>query len=85
MTQLALFPDVVRLERVNSARNEQRAYRLTLWPDLFGGCALVREWGRIGQAGRVRMDPYPTEGAAQDALSALAQAKQRRGYRETPA
>ena len=49
-------------------------------PDLFGGASLIREWGRIGQAGQVRVDPHPDEGCAVDALAGLAQAKRKRGY-----
>jgi len=33
-----------------------RFYRASLQPDLFGGCSLIREWGRIGSGGRLRCD-----------------------------
>ena len=49
-------------------------------PDLFGGASLIREWGRIGMAGQVRVDPHPDEGCAVDALAGLAQAKRKRRY-----
>lgn len=69
------------LTRIDPARNAFRFYRLALWPDLFGGCALVREWGRIGQPGTLRVVAYADEEAAGAALSRLVSAKQRRGYR----
>ena len=53
---------------------------MTVQPDLFGGVSLVREWGRIGMAGQVRVDLYPDEGCAVDALARLTQAKKKRGY-----
>jgi len=44
----------VYLTRIQSELNEWRFYRLDIWPDLFGGVSLVREWGRIGQDGQRR-------------------------------
>ena len=64
------------LIRIDPARNAYRYYRLALWPDLFGGMALVREWGRL------RLDLHPDEDAARRALERLVRAKCRRGYRE---
>jgi predicted DNA-binding WGR domain protein len=49
--------------------------------DLFGGADLIREWGRIGMAGRVRVDHHPDEGRAVDALAELMAVKRKRGYR----
>ena len=73
--------DSVALVRIEPARKAYRFYRAALWPDLFGGVALVREWGRIGQPGRLRCDPYPDAAAARDALERLARRKRRKGYR----
>jgi len=78
--QLELFPVAVHLHRVDPDRNMRRFYRLALQPDLFGGCTLVREWGRIGSGGRVRLDTYESEGQAVDALAVLAKVRTRRGY-----
>jgi predicted DNA-binding WGR domain protein len=80
--QLALFPDSVALARIRPDKNERRFYHLEIWPDLFGRTLLVRRWGRIGTSGRQRLDPHPDAGAALNALSQLARAKRRRGYRE---
>lgn len=73
--------DAVRLERIEPERNAYRFYCAVLWPDLFGGVALVREWGRIGQGGTVRRDPYADLPAARQALRELIRRKCRRGYR----
>jgi predicted DNA-binding WGR domain protein len=73
------FADLVRIER---ERNMARAYRVALWPDLFGGVILMREWGPIGRPGRLRLDSYPDADAARDAMEHLVDQKRRRGYRE---
>ena len=54
MQQLELFPEDIRIERVDPETNMYRYYRLRLMPDLFGGMSLLREWGRIGTQGRQR-------------------------------
>ena len=41
----------VHLIRIDPARNVPRFYRLDVQPDLFGGFAVVKEWGRIGARG----------------------------------
>ena len=78
--QLDLFPTDMRLRCVDPTRNKRRFYTLSIQPTLFGEWTLVREWGRLGSAGRVRTDCYASAGQAIDALYALAQAKRRRGY-----
>ena len=76
---LPLFP--VAMRRVEPAQNMARFYSLDLERDLFGRVVLVRRWGRIGTAGKVRLDEYEGEGAALAALHALQQRKMQRGYR----
>jgi len=68
------------LHRIEPEKRMQRFYRLDVQPDLFGFWSLVREWGRIGQPGQVRLVPYPDENAAELALAKQRQAKERRGY-----
>jgi predicted DNA-binding WGR domain protein len=79
--QLPLFPESASLSRIRPALNEWRYYRLEIWPDLFGGALLMRHWGRIGTAGRRRLDVHSDAGAAVNALAAIVRAKSRRGYR----
>ena len=49
-------------------------------PGLFGDWSLVREWGRIGQFGQVRVDWFPSEAAAKDARFDIQMQKAKRGY-----
>jgi len=78
--QLELFPEDIRIERVDRTANMYRFYRLRLLPDLFGGVSLLREWGRIGTRGRQRVELFADTGQAVNAMDAIYQAKQKRGY-----
>lgn len=78
--QLGLFPLSVQLRRIQPGFNEWRYYGLSVQPDLFGGAALVRNWGRIGTAGFQRVDLYSDEGAAVNALAAMIRYRLKRGY-----
>ncbi|WP_239648372.1 WGR domain-containing protein [Komagataeibacter europaeus] len=77
---MGLFPLSVQLRRIQPRLNEWRYYGLSVQPDLFGGAALVRNWGRIGTAGSQRVDLYPDEGAAMNALTAMIRYRLKRGY-----
>lgn len=79
--QLELFPEKIRIERIDLEKNMRRFYRIYVQPDLFGGASLFREWGRIGSGGRQMVDHYDDAGSAVDALLALLRTKTRRGYR----
>ncbi len=68
------------LEKRDTAKNQARFYILALLPNLFGEWTLYREWGRIGQGGKVRMDWFDTENEAKIALSKMEAAKRGRGY-----
>ncbi|MEA1052393.1 WGR domain-containing protein [Lamprobacter modestohalophilus] len=72
---------IVYLERHDPDKRMARFYSLHLAPPLFGGCDLVREWGRIGSPGRVRRDPFDTEDDAIEALRSIERNKRRKGYR----
>ena len=80
MQQLELFPQDIRIERVDPEANMFRFYRLRLLPDLFGGVSLLREWGRIGTQGRHRIELFSDAGQAADAMLAVYRSKQKRGY-----
>ena len=77
--QLALLPTTVHLERIDADARMARYYRLALMPDLFGGCASVREWGRTGISCRPVVELHASEGTAQDRLLEIARAKRGRG------
>jgi predicted DNA-binding WGR domain protein len=61
-----------------------RFYSLDVERDLFGRVVLVRRWGRIGTAGKVRLDEYSEEGRALAAMERLRVRKVRKGYRVNP-
>ncbi|MGT2440917.1 WGR domain-containing protein [Bradyrhizobium betae] len=68
------------LQRCDPACNMARFYVLTIEPTLFGDTALVREWGRLGQRGRRRMDLFAGRVQAVEALETWLVRKRRRGY-----
>jgi predicted DNA-binding WGR domain protein len=78
--QFEVFPDRLHLRRVDPAKSMRRFYLLTVPRELFGGASLIREWGRVGSPGKVRVDHHPDEGHAVNALADLMAAKRKRGY-----
>jgi predicted DNA-binding WGR domain protein len=70
------------LEYLNDERNCFRFYRLDIQPTLFGGWSLVRQWGRIGTWGRLRISCFETREEAEGEAARLARSKCRRGYQE---
>ena len=70
----------VTLRRIDPARNMQRFYSLDVQPDLFGAFTLIREWGRIGRGGRVKLEGFASAGEALTALERQRRLKERRGY-----
>jgi predicted DNA-binding WGR domain protein len=71
----------IMLTRNNAQQNVHRFYKLDVQPDLFGGYSFVREWGRIGRAGQVRMEYFRTRGKADMAMAFSWTRKLKRGYR----
>lgn len=80
--QLEVFPDKVLLKRVAPEKNMRRFYLMTVQRDLFGRGALIIEYGRIGQAGRVRVAHHEDEALALTDLAHKMEAKRKRGYQE---
>ena len=68
------------LTRIDTASNARRFYQMEIVPGLFGDWALVREWGRIGQSGQLRIDWLDTEAAVKDARFDIQMQKAKRGY-----
>jgi predicted DNA-binding WGR domain protein len=64
---------------IDASDNTYRYYRMEIMPGPFGDWSLVREWGRIGQPGRVRVDCCDTEAAAKDARFDILMKKAKRG------
>jgi len=70
----------ITLRRIDPALNMQRFYRLDVQSDLFGAFTLIREWGRIGRGGRVKLEGFRSKDEAQAALERQRYVKERRGY-----
>ena len=70
------------LHRRDPEQGIARFYSLMIERDLFGTIRLVRNWGRIGTHGQEKVEEFPGEEEAGQALEALAQAKRRRGYQD---
>ncbi|WP_245484986.1 WGR domain-containing protein [Ciceribacter ferrooxidans] len=68
------------LRRVDPERNMARFYLLTIQPTLFGGVSLIRNWGRIGTSGQVKIETYDRPDDADRAYRRLERIKRRRGY-----
>ena len=62
------------------ARNMARFYTMALQPTLFGDWALLREWGRIGSAGRLVSSRFASEEEAALAMAEHLKAKLSKGY-----
>jgi predicted DNA-binding WGR domain protein len=71
---------MILLTRIEPARNMARFFALSLAPTLFGEWLLLKEWGRIGQAGTVRTETHPDAETAAEALARQISVKRRRGY-----
>jgi len=71
----------IMLTRIDNRRNVARFYKLDIQPTLFGEWSFVREWGRIGRAGTVRVETHPTRGNADVAMAINWTKKLKRGYR----
>ncbi|WP_411839984.1 WGR domain-containing protein [Paracoccus sp. ME4] len=78
------YADIL-LHQIDPSRNRRRFYRIRLGWNLFGEPVLMREFGRIGQAGRVMEDRHPAAETARMDFCRLTACKLRRGYVCMPA
>lgn len=76
------IPHPVHLRRIDPTQNMLRFYSLSIQPTLFGGVALVREWGRIGTRGQWMIETFDTPNEAWLAFCRLERIKRQRGYRD---
>ena len=81
MSDKAFQKEAADLVRIDPARKQHRYYHCAVWPGLFGDVSLVREWGRIGQPGQVRLDAHPDTDVAVGKMTELVRRKERKGYR----
>lgn len=68
------------LTRIEPGSEMSQFYRMEIMPGLFGDWSLIREWGRIGQPGRVRIDWFDDEAGAKDARFTIQMDKAKKGY-----
>lgn len=68
------------LIKIDTSKNQRRFYNMHLAPTLFGGWSLVREWGRIGSGGRLKIDPFSSEQEALSELEKIRSEKIKGGY-----
>ena len=72
---------MITLYRVDNDQNMHRFYHLRVEQTLFGGWAVIREWGRIGnRKGQTLEEWFEAAEPAKAALQKLAAAKRRKGY-----
>lgn len=71
---------MTHLVRIDAPANMHRFYCARIAPTLFGDWDLIREWGRIGQAGTLRIDHHASEAAAENASQRINAAKVKHGY-----
>jgi predicted DNA-binding WGR domain protein len=69
------------LTRADPARNIDRFYFIDITPTLFGEWAVLREWGRRGSPGTVRLDSYRRRDEAQIAVRRVIKRRRQHGYR----
>ena len=72
--------DGMHLHRVDPDRNLARFYSMSVQSSLFGEWALLREWGRIGSAGRLVSGRFGSEQEAARAMAEHLKAKLSKGY-----
>ena len=70
----------VILERADPTKNVARYYVLSIEATLFARNTLVRRWGRIGSAGRQRLEFFDGGDSAGLALESWLARKRKRGY-----
>ena len=73
----------IYLERIDQRKNMARFYHVSVEIDLFGDILAVRRWGRIGSDGRRVSFPQESVTHALCEVKRCADAKRRRGYRDT--
>jgi predicted DNA-binding WGR domain protein len=73
-------PEMAFLTRTDPARNIDRLYVVEIMPTLFGEFALLREWGRRGSAGTVRLTSYERREAAEAAERRTIKRRLQHGY-----
>ncbi|MBJ6126878.1 WGR domain-containing protein [Microvirga splendida] len=64
----------------NLEQGRARFFSLMIERDLFGKIRLVRHWGYVGSKGEEKVEIFPDEAEAAQALEAWAAAHRQKGY-----
>lgn len=80
-TPLPVWGAYIRFERTVPERNVRREYALYVGPDLFGGWALLRTWGRTGGFQRSVARCFTSRENAKMIAERIARRRLSRGYR----
>lgn len=70
----------VHLVRIDQSRNMARFYQLSIEPSLFGDCSVVRNWGRLGTRGQLRVALFHDRKSAPQHFLDITKEKKSRGY-----
>jgi predicted DNA-binding WGR domain protein len=68
------------LTRIDPTRNINRFYVVELMPSLFGDWTVMREWGRRGSPGTVRLSSYQRRDEAETAERRTIKRRVQHGY-----
>ncbi len=68
------------IRRRDPTRRMARFYAVSIQADLLAGWSLVREWGRIGRPGRVKVEPGTELLEVEAAAQLLEARKRKKGY-----
>ena len=68
------------LKKINHVKRQKRFYQIATGQTLFGDYFVVREWGRVGQAGQQRLEYFQDADCAETKALRVKNAKERRGY-----
>ena len=79
--EVGQFQCRVRFVSLDPAKNRARFYTITWQPALWGGGAIVRRWGRLGEPGRALTTFYEDRASAQEVVERLIRRRLQRGYR----
>jgi predicted DNA-binding WGR domain protein len=72
---------MAQFTQTDAAKNKHRFYSLQITPTLFGEWSLVREWGRIGSPGTVRLESFETEEQARTEEQRTVRLRIQHGYK----
>ncbi|MCX4030343.1 WGR domain-containing protein [Endozoicomonas sp. SM1973] len=71
---------MIYLKLSDPETNTHKFYTLLIQKDLFGHWALLRQWGRIGTKGTIKVDTFDCYEKAHAALERIQKQKLRKGY-----